>query len=215
MQHVPSGLQTLNVRFLGYTPIERPVVVPDTGYVRVDVAMRMGMTRLQEVVTTATGQQRRLELANDITILDADSIVRTQPISSVTQLLEGRVPGLTVEHTSGAPGDPSRLRLRGSSSMLKNNDPIVIVDGVRAYAKQSDSTSANLASGRGVAGGNRARRHAVHSAPSPLDQIDPQAIQTVEVLKGPSAATLYGPDAANGVIVITMKKGRAGPRAGR
>ena len=210
MQHVPSGLQTLVVRFLGYTPIERPVVVPDTGYVRVDVAMRMGMTRLQEVVTTATGQQRRYELANDITILDADSIVRTQPISSVTQLLEGRVPGLTVEHTSGAPGDPSRLRLRGSSSMLKNNDPIVIVDGVRAYAKQSDSTSANLASGRG-SGGNLLGGTLYTAAPSPLDQIDPQAIQTVEVLKGPSAATLYGPDAANGVIVITMKKGRAGP----
>jgi TonB-linked SusC/RagA family outer membrane protein len=210
LQHVPSGLQSLNVRFLGYTPIERPVVVPDTGYVRVDVAMRMGMTRLQEVVTTATGQKRRLELANDITILDADSIVRTQPISSVTQLLEGRVPGLTVEHTSGAPGDPSRLRLRGTSSMLKNNDPIVIVDGVRAYSKQSDSTSANLASGRG-AGGNVLGGTLYSAAPSPLDQIDPQAIQTVEVLKGPSAATLYGPDAANGVIVITMKKGRAGP----
>jgi TonB-linked SusC/RagA family outer membrane protein len=210
MQHVPSGLQTLTVRFLGYTPVERPVVVPDTGYVRVDVTMRMGMTRLQEVVTTATGQQRRLELANDITVLDADSIVRTQPISSVTQLLEGRVPGLTVEHTSGAPGDPSRLRLRGTSSMLKNNDPIVIVDGVRAYAKQSDSTSANLASGRG-AGGNVLGGTLYTAAPSPLDQIDPQAIQTIEVLKGPSAATLYGPDAANGVIVITMKKGRAGP----
>jgi TonB-dependent SusC/RagA subfamily outer membrane receptor len=122
------------------------------------------------------------------------------------------VPGLTVEHTSGAPGDPSRLRLRGASSMLKNNDPIVIIDGVRAYAKQSDSTSANLASGRGVAGGTLGVGGTQFtSAPSPLDQIDPAAIQTVEVLKGPSAATLYGPDAANGVIVITMKKGRAGP----
>jgi TonB-linked SusC/RagA family outer membrane protein len=210
LQHVPSGLRTITVRFLGYTPVERTIVVPDTGYIRVDVAMQMGMTRLQEVVTTATGQQRRYELANDITKLDVDSIVRTQPISSVTDLLEGRVPGLTVQHTSGAPGDPSRLRLRGTSSMLRNNDPIVIVDGVRVYSAQSDSTSANLASGRG-AGGNILGGTLYTAAPSPLDQIDPQAIQTIEVLKGPSAATLYGPDAANGVIVITMKKGRAGP----
>ena len=166
MQHVPSGLRTVTVRFLGYSPVERTIVVPDSGYVRMDVRMHMGMTRLQEVVTTATGQKRRYELANDITILDADSIVKTQPISSVTDLLEGRVPGLTVQHTSGAPGDPSRLRLRGTSSMLRNNDPIVVVDGVRVYSAQSDSTSANLASGRGSAGGNimearctRRRRH--------------------------------------------------------
>lgn len=204
IQHVPSGLREVTVRFLGYSPVERTVIVPDSGYVRLDVLMRMGLTRLQEVVTTATGQKRRYELANDITQLDADSIVRTQPISSVTDLLEGRVPGLTVQHTSGAPGDPRRLRLRGTSSMLRNNDPIVIVDGVRVYSAQSDSTSANLASG--PLGGRLNT-----AAPSPLDQIDPQAIQTIEVLKGPSAATLYGPDAANGVIVITMKKGQAGP----
>ncbi|HXT47169.1 MAG TPA: TonB-dependent receptor plug domain-containing protein, partial [Gemmatimonadaceae bacterium] len=210
MRHVPSGLHVVTVRFLGYSPVERTTVIPDSGYVRVDILMHMGMTRLQEVVTTATGQKRRYELANDITILDADSIVRTQPISSVTDLLEGRVPGLTVQHTSGAPGDPSRLRLRGSSSMLRNNDPIVVVDGVRVYSAQSDSTSANLASGRG-AGGNVLGGMQYRAAPSPLDQIDPQAIQTIEVLKGPSAATLYGPDAANGVIVITMKKGQAGP----
>ena len=210
IRYVPSGLRTVDIRYFGYVPVERTTVVPDSGYVRIDVLMHMGMTRLQEVVTTATGQQRRYELANDITKLDADSIVRTQPISSVTDLLEGRVPGLTVQHTSGAPGDPSRLRLRGTSSMLRNNDPIVVVDGVRVYSAQSDSTSANLASGRG-AGGNVLGGAEYRAAPSPLDQIDPHAIQTIEVLKGPSAATLYGPDAANGVIVITMKKGQAGP----
>ena len=210
IQHVPSGLHVVTVRFLGYSPVEHTTVVPDSGYIRLDFLMHMGMTRLQEVVTTATGQQRRYELANDITKLDADSIVRTQPISSVTDLLEGRVPGLTVQRTSGAPGDPRRLRLRGTSSMLRNNDPIVIVDGVRVFSAQSDSTSANLASGRGSAG-NLLGGAEYRATPSPLDQIDPQAIQTVEVLKGPSAATLYGPDAANGVIVITMKKGHAGP----
>jgi TonB-dependent SusC/RagA subfamily outer membrane receptor len=203
MSHVPSGLREITVRSLGYVPTERQVVVPDSGYVRLDVGLRMGMTRLQEVVTTASGPKRRYELGNDITILNADSIVATQPISSVTDLLEGRVPGLTVQHTSGAPGDPSRLRLRGTSSVLRSNDPIVIVDGARVYAAQSDAQSANLAGSYGNNG--------QIAAPSPLDQIDPQSIETIEVMKGPSAATLYGPDAANGVIVITTKKGLAGP----
>ncbi|HEX6536182.1 MAG TPA: TonB-dependent receptor plug domain-containing protein [Gemmatimonadaceae bacterium] len=201
LRSVSSGLRVMTVRFLGYAPAERQIVVPDSGYLRVDFALHMGMTRLQDVVTTATGQRRRYELGNDITILDVDSIVATQPISSVTDLLEGRVPGLTVQHTSGAPGDPSRLRLRG-------NDPIVIVDGVRVYAAQSDSNSANLASNK--FGGFFSSGQQV-AAPSPLDQIDPNSIETIEVMKGPSAATLYGPDAANGVIVITTKRGRSGP----
>ncbi|HEX6535955.1 MAG TPA: TonB-dependent receptor plug domain-containing protein [Gemmatimonadaceae bacterium] len=206
LRSVPSGLRVVTVRFLGYAPAERQIVVPDSAYTRVDFALHMGMTRLQDVVTTATGQRRRYELGNDITILDVDSIVATQPVSSVTQLLEGRVPGLEVQHTSGAPGDPSRLRLRGTSSVLRGNDPIVIVDGIRVYAAQSDSTSANLASN--LHGGWNG---AVVAAPSPLDQLDPNSIATIEVMKGPSAATLYGPDAANGVIVITTKKGREGP----
>ncbi|MBX6331205.1 MAG: TonB-dependent receptor plug domain-containing protein [Gemmatimonadaceae bacterium] len=168
--------------------------------------MQLGMTRLQQVVTTATGPRRQLELGNDITVVDADSIAATQPIRSVSDLLATRVPGLVAQTTSGAPGDPTRIRLRGLHSVLQSNDPIVIVDGIRVYAEQSAARSGNLAvppSSSGYIGGA--------PAPSPLDQIDPNSIATIEVLKGPSAATLYGSDAANGVIVITTKKGRAGP----
>jgi len=201
-QHVPFGVHVITARYFGYAPETREVAVVNTQITKLDFALRMGMTRLQEIVTTASGPRRRYELGNDITILNVDSIVATQPISSVTDLLEGRVPGLTVQHTSGAPGDPSRLRLRGTSSILRGNDPILIVDGIRVYYAQSDSTSANLASTR--------MGYSI-AAPSPLDQLDPNAIETIEVMKGPSAATLYGPDAANGVIVITTKRGRAGP----
>jgi TonB-dependent SusC/RagA subfamily outer membrane receptor len=163
------------------------------------------------VVTTATGVQRKIEVGNDITTLSVDSIRQVAPITSVTDLLETRVPGLTVVHSSGTPGDPSRLRLRGAGSIQMNNDPIVIVDGMRVYASQSDSRNQNLApskagnaSGGGL-GGNP------YNAPSPLDQIDPNNIATIEVLKGPSATAIYGSDAASGVIVITTKRGEAGP----
>src|SRR4029078_13459083 len=85
-------------------------------------------------------------------------------------------------------------------------------DGVRVYAKQSDSRSANLSS-RTVALGSRAGAGGEvdpYATPWPLDYTDPNSIESVEIVKGPSATTLYGPDAANGVIVITTKKGRAG-----
>jgi TonB-linked SusC/RagA family outer membrane protein len=203
LQAVPSGVQTVVTRLLGYLPIEKEVTVAESRRVRADFALRHGMTRLQEVITTATGPRRRLELGNDITVLNADSIVKTEPITSVTELLQNRVPGLVVQSTSGAPGDPSRLRLRGASSVSLSNDPIVIVDGVRVYAEQSDRRNGNLVTAEAAQGS--------FAAPSPVDYIDPNSIETLEVIKGPSAATLYGQDAANGVIVITTKKGRAGP----
>jgi TonB-linked SusC/RagA family outer membrane protein len=208
---VPSGVHVITARHIGYAPAEKEVAVLDSQAVRVELALKMTMSRLQDVVVTATGPRRRLELGNDITVISADSIVATQPVPNVTALLEGRVPGLTVQHTSGAPGDPSRLRLRGPGSLTRSNDPIVIVDGVRVYAAQSDQRSANLASPPDVLGAYAGRPGAFGAAaPSPLDQIDPNTIAVIEVLKGPSAATLYGADAANGVIVITTKQGRSG-----
>jgi TonB-linked SusC/RagA family outer membrane protein len=198
---VPAGSHVVHVRHIGYLPAARPIVVADGAALRLDVALHMGMTRLQDVVTTASGPRRRLELGNDITIINADSIARTQPVSTVTDLLEGRVPGLVVERSSGAPGDPAFLRLRGSSSPTLSNDPIVVVDGVRVYAATSDARGRNLSGYNGP----------TYAAPSPIDQIDPHNIETIEVMKGPSAATLYGADAANGVIVITTKRGQSGP----
>ena len=203
---VPSGKQVLSVRLFGYHPVERTVTVGDSIRAVVHISMVPAATILSGVVTTATGEQRRIEVGNDITSINVDSVRQVAPTMSVTDLLEARVPGLTVVHSSGVPGDPSRLRLRGVSSPTLSNDPIVIVDGVRVYSSQSDPRNNNLApfqsGGAGVGG---------YAAPSPLDQIDPASIDKIEVFKGPSASALYGSDAANGVIVITTKHGRAGP----
>ena len=188
----------LTVRLFGFKPATHTVMVTDSSRTMVHITMIPVATVLSGVVTTASGLQRKIEVGNDITTLNVDSIRQTAPISSVTDLLETRVPGLTVMHTSGVPGDPSRLRLRGAGSASLNNDPIVIVDGIRVYAAQSNARNQNLA----VSG---------FAAPSPLDQIDPSSIETIEVFKGPSASALYGSDAAAGVIVITTKHGRAGP----
>ena len=219
LRDIPAGEQVLTVKLFGYRPAERTVMVVDSQSTTVRVSLAAIPTVLSGVVTTATGQQRKIEVGNDITTLNADSIRQVAPISSVTDLLEGRVPGLTVLHTSGAPGDPSRLRLRGAGSIQLDNDPIIIIDGIRIYSNQSDRRNDNLApvkdpthfGGQTTANDSIARGIGAFAAPSPLDQIDPTSIETIQVLKGPSATAVYGSDAAAGVVVITTKHGRAGP----
>ena len=223
LRDVPAGEQVLDVRLFGYKPTDRTVTVVDSQRTMVRIIMVSVPTVLSGVVTTATGTQRKVEVGNDITSLNVDSIMQTAPVNTVTDLLESRVPGLTVTHSSGEPGAPSRLRLRGIGSITGNNDPIIIVDGVRVYSNQSDPRNNNLAPGSthlADYGSTDVQYQPTQSgyiygtnfaAPSPIDQIDPNNIETIEVFKGPSAAALYGSDAASGVIVITTKHGRAGP----
>ena len=214
LKGVPAGDQVLLVRLFGYRPATRTITVVDSERTTVYIVMTPVPTVLSGVVTTATGQQARYQVGNDITVLNADSILKIAPVSNLTDMLETRVPGLIVQHTSGIPGAPSRLRLRGVSSINESADPILIVDGIRVYADQSGNTNPqnyqnngnifNISSGGGSKVGNFA-------GPSALDQLDPNSIETIEVLKGPSATAIYGSDAANGVIVITTKRGRVGP----
>jgi TonB-dependent SusC/RagA subfamily outer membrane receptor len=226
LRSVPAGEHRLAVKLFGYRPIERNVTVTANEQMTVRIVLAPMANMLTSVVTTAVGQQRRIEVGNDITVLNADSIMRVAPVMNITDLLETRVPGLVVQHTSGTPGAPSRLRLRGSKSLLTSDDPIVIVDGIRIYADQSGSLQGPLppdaleTSGIGstpqsVGGGSSITTAGdvgdTYAGPSALDQIDMNSIETIEVLKGPSATAIYGSDAANGVIVITTKRGRAGP----
>ena len=203
---VSAGKQVMTVRLFGHRPVTEDVTVSANESVAIRVVMASVPNILSGVVTTATGQQRKMEVGSDITTLNVDSVRQVAPISSVTDLLATRIPGLTVVHSSGTPGDPARLRLRGAGSIQLNNDPIVIVDGIRVYASQSDPRNGNLAPQSFSTKGATS-----YNAPSPLDQIDPNSIATIEVLKGPSASAIYGSDAASGVIVITTKKGQAGP----
>ncbi len=191
---IPAGTYTLAVRSFGYKPQTVPVTVTDSERTTVNVALVPTPTVLSGVVTQVSGVQQRREVGADITVLNADSIMATAPVSTVTDLLETRVPGLTVLRQSGLPGAPRRLRLRGTSSIERSNDPILIVDGIRVNADQSGAQSS--------VGG--------YYGPSPIDQIDPNTIETIEVFKGPSASAMYGSDAGNGVIVITTKHGQAG-----
>ncbi len=194
------GTYGVQVRSLGYAPLNRRVTVPDTGavvIVTVNFALVRSATKLDEVVTTGAGPQRRVELGNAIATINADSLARTAPITNLTDLLSGRAPNVAVELTSGIVGDGPAIRIRGQNSITASNDPILIIDGVRADP---------------APGGQRSVVFAFANFPtaSRLNDLDPNQIESIEVLRGPSAATEYGTDAANGVIVVKTKRGRSG-----
>lgn len=201
LRNVLLGAQSVLIKGLGYQPVTRRIIVEVGHPTTMQIVLTPTATILSGVVTTATGTQRKVEIGNTITTINVDSVMQTAPISSLTDLLETRVPGLTVLRTSGVPGAPARIRLRGSSSITRTSDPIVVVDGVPMYTSLSAAQTNNLANGS----------DATYLAPSPFDQIDPSTIDRIEVLDGPSATAMYGSNAANGVIVITTKRGRVQP----
>jgi TonB-linked SusC/RagA family outer membrane protein len=122
-------------------------------------------------------------------------------VRNLSDLIAARAPGVEVMTTSGTVGAGSRVRIRGLGRISGSNDPIVIVNGVRIDADFSTGLNKQF---------NKASGNFNSSASSRLDDIDPNSIESIDILKGPSAATLYGSDAANGVIVITTKQGHAG-----
>jgi TonB-linked SusC/RagA family outer membrane protein len=191
IRNVPTGSYTVRVLRVGYEEQKKPVQVA-TEPVTLDFSMSPVVVKLTEVVTTATGDQRRSELGNAIGNIDAARVVETAPISNVQDVLAARTPGVQV--TSGSQvGGGGRVRIRGNNSLSLSNDPIYIIDGVRM---SNNANSSNLFTGG--------------TQPNRANDISPDDIENIEIVKGPSAATLYGTDAANGVIVITTKKGRAG-----
>jgi TonB-linked SusC/RagA family outer membrane protein len=191
LRNVPVGAQQLRVIRIGYTEMKRPITVVAGQSTTLDLTLSKSVISLQEVVTTATGDTRRVEIGNSISNIDAQNVVKTSPISTVSDLLNSRAPGVQV--LSGTQtGTGSRIRVRGNNSLSLNNDPIYVIDGVRMTSDQASGIST---------GGNRANR---------VGDLNPEEIENIEIVKGPSAATLYGTDAANGVVVITTKKGRAG-----
>ncbi len=200
VHNIPPGTYRTTARHVGYIPVTKTIVVPADSTVVADFVLPAVAIKLNEVVTTAVGDQRRYEVGNTIATINADSIAPTTPITSLTDLISARAPGVTVEETGGLTGSGETIRIRGQSSLVLQGDPIVIVDGVRQNSAPG-GTAAPLS------GFNYAT--AVPS-PSRLNDLNFADIQSIDVLKGPSASTEYGTDAANGVIVITTKHGTTG-----
>ena len=201
---VPAGAQRVEARLIGSAPKITPVTVIAAGTARVDFSLSATALTLEEVVVTGTaGQARRREVGNSISAVRADATPEAQ--TNVSALLQGRVAGASVQLSGGSAGAGASIRLRGISSVALSNQPLVYVDGVRV---RSDEYPKNMPAG-GASPGLRGPN--VYA--SPLNDIDPNDIERIEIIKGAAATTLYGTEAAAGVIQIFTKKGTSDSRA--
>jgi TonB-linked SusC/RagA family outer membrane protein len=191
--NVPSGTQTIRVVRIGYTPTQTQVTVPASGEVRADVTITRAATRLAEVVTTATGDVERRSFGNVVATISADSIAKTAPITNVNEMLQARTAGVQVIQGAGQTGVSSSIRIRGTSSLSLTNEPLIVVDGVR-FDNQQLPNGGNIST-------QRINR---------LNTLGTEDIESIDIIKGPSAAALYGTAAANGVVVIKTKRGKVG-----
>ena len=201
IDNVPAGAYTLNARRLGYARRTAPVTVTAGAETRVDFQLSIAATQLDAIVTTGTaGAVEKRTVGNAITQIDVADVTAKTNVVNVTDVLTGRSPGVTVAAGSGTPGTASEIRIRGASS-LTLSPPVIFIDGVRMSAAglgNFDPSGQGLSGNSGGQGANA------------LDLINPDDIESMEIIKGPAAATLYGADAANGVIQIITKKGARG-----
>jgi TonB-dependent SusC/RagA subfamily outer membrane receptor len=177
---------------VGYQEQKKSVRIVDGQTATLDFVMSTSIVQLQEVVTTATGEQRRVEVGNAVENISVSKLTETAPVRTIADVLAARTPGVMVQQGTQT-GAGQRIRVRGISSLSLSNEPIFVIDGTRM-----SNNNGSTAFGNGGANFSR------------LGDISPEDIDNIEIVKGPSAATLYGTDAANGVIVITTKKGRTG-----
>jgi len=197
MIKVPAGRYTVQVRLIGYATGTASVSVAAGETATADFALTPAAVPLDAVVVSATGQEQlKRELGNNVGSIDAAKIAQEAAPVNATDLLNSQVPGVEVMQSGGTTGTGSRIRIRGATSLSLRNEPIIVVDGVRI------DNVANADGGLGASGGQ---------APSRINDLNPEDFESVEVVKGPSAAALYGTDAANGVILIRTKQGRPGP----
>jgi TonB-linked SusC/RagA family outer membrane protein len=200
--NVPAGEHTIRARRIGYRAEERTVTVTAGAAVQADFTIAQSASQLSQVVVTGTaGAVERRTVGNAITQIDVSELTETNSIMTVAEILQAKSPGVTILPGSGAAGTAGEIRIRGASS-LSGYQPVVFIDGVRYNISDLGGFSAT---GGGTVG--LAQSSQVTSA---LDWLNPNDIESIEVIKGPAASTLYGAEAANGVIQIITKRGSRG-----
>ncbi|MDF2774242.1 MAG: TonB-dependent outer membrane protein SusC/RagA, partial [Geminicoccaceae bacterium] len=206
MANVPSGNYQVRVLRIGYQASVLPVTVTTGQTTTLDIPLGATVVTLDQVTVTATGEQIRQRETGSSVATIAPAAEELAATSNITDVLNSRAPGLYVQQSSGTAGGGSRIRVRGANSLSLSNEPLLIIDGVRANndvgsREQVNISSANTLGTNVATGGQTVSR---------LNDINPEDIETIDVIRGPSGVALYGTAAANGVIQITTKRGRAG-----
>ena len=181
---------TLRVEYVGYRPLDVDVYDFEEP---VEISLIDNSSRLDEVVVVGYGTQKRLELTSSISSVSKDLL--NQSVGSVESALQGAVAGLNIAVSSGQPGATSNIRIRGGNSITGGNEPLYVIDGLIVYNDVASTST-------GASGSD--------AALDPLAFLNPNDIESIEVLKDVSATAIYGTRGANGVIIITTKKGSHG-----
>ena len=197
--NVPLGDHELRAERIGYAGLSQSVTVGASGPTSVDFVLSSQALGLNEIVVTgAAGASRRREIGNSITQINVAD-VQDRPVNT-SSLLQAAAPGIAVTGGGGQAGMGSQIRLRGNSSVSMTNQPIIYVDGVRMMDGSFPVVATpGMVQGRGA-----------FVTASPLDNINPNDIERVEVIKGSAATTLFGTEASAGVIQIFTKRGSQG-----
>jgi TonB-dependent starch-binding outer membrane protein SusC len=200
---VPARDVVLIARTIGYRPREVAVAA---GQSSVTIELEIDVLGLDELVVTgrATSVSRR-NLANAVATVSATEMQRA-PAETVEKALQGKVAGANIETNSGAPGGGVQVRLRGVSTINAQADPLYVIDGVIASNAAIPSNANEITKAAGGSNPSLTQDAVVNR----IADINPNDIESVEILKGPSAAAIYGAQAANGVVIITTRRGRAG-----
>lgn len=188
---VPEGTYTVMARRIGFAQDSQRVTVTTDQIAIADFALASFAARLGDVVAIGYGTTTRGEVTGAISSVTSEEIASV-PVSSIEQVLQGRAAGVQVTTSSGAPGATAAVRVRGGNSISAGNDPLYVIDGVPV---QSRPANTNTLSSDGVNGLN------------PLATLNPNDIESIDVLKDASATAIYGARASNGVILITTKRG--------
>ncbi|MHB1192948.1 MAG: SusC/RagA family TonB-linked outer membrane protein [Longimicrobiales bacterium] len=193
IERVPVGTREVRAIRIGYNSASATVTVAAGQPVSVELRLTETAIGLDEIVVTGTaGQTRRRAIGNAVSTVSASSVMEKTPVMNITEVLQAKTPGLTLMPGSGTAGTGANFRLRGAKSVYANTQPVIYVDGVR------------------IRSGGLGNFDVFGQNTSALDAINPSDIESIEVIKGPAAATLYGAEAAAGVIQIITKKGRPG-----
>lgn len=189
---VPAGSRLIRTRRVGYGPTTATVVVSAGQAATAALTVSQTTTALQEVVVNAvTGQaQSRVATGTNTGYINVDSLPKG-PITNFSDVLQGKIAGVNLQNAAGSAGSSQRIRIRGANSLSLSNEPLIYIDGVLA---------SNDKSGFATGGQDFSR----------LNDINFEDVENVEVLKGPAASAIYGSGAANGVLLITTRRGRAG-----
>ncbi|MBX3147792.1 MAG: SusC/RagA family TonB-linked outer membrane protein [Gemmatimonadales bacterium] len=187
--------QSIRVTAIGYRPHVEPIPSGSTSDLR--IVLTQVVINLDEVVVTGTpgGTQKRA-LGTAVGQIRAAEVVELAPVTDVGQLMTSRIPGVSVRARQGYAGAGPQFTVRGTSTFSLNDQPLIYVDGVRVDNRANTGPITRGSSG----------------FMSRMNDVNPEDIEQIEVIKGPAAATLYGTEAANGVIQIITKRGKAGDR---